>query len=257
MCTFLLYCYVCSFIVQYVILLSCRFVLLVLWLFFVLYGCFLSFLFLVIVLYVCVIVFLLLLLISCLRFFVLVYCTLPPGRNPIAVNNNNNIVCSELSSGMYCRVKWLPPSWRQYAPLKRRSTIILHGSTSQKTILNIILAAVRSWNLSIVSVYRLGDCNRSPAEENDCSSNLCVQTISETHPASYRMGSGSPFPWGKTQPGRDADHSPDLTPRTIMSRIYTSSPPCRQYGGRGTVILLLYSLWSTRPSVFEGKATRG
>jgi hypothetical protein len=26
--------------------------------------------------------------------------------------------------------------WRQYAPLKRRSTIILHGSTSQKTILN-------------------------------------------------------------------------------------------------------------------------
>jgi hypothetical protein len=27
--------------------------------------------------------------------------------------------------------------WRQYAPLKRRSTIILHGSTSQKTILNI------------------------------------------------------------------------------------------------------------------------
>jgi hypothetical protein len=27
--------------------------------------------------------------------------------------------------------------WRQYVPLKRRSTIILHGSTSQKTILNI------------------------------------------------------------------------------------------------------------------------
>jgi hypothetical protein len=29
--------------------------------------------------------------------------------------------------------------WRQYAPLKRRSTIILHGSASQKTILNTIL----------------------------------------------------------------------------------------------------------------------
>jgi hypothetical protein len=27
-------------------------------------------------------------------------------------------------------------------------TIILHGSTSQKTILNIILAAVRTWNLT-------------------------------------------------------------------------------------------------------------
>jgi hypothetical protein len=29
--------------------------------------------------------------------------------------------------------------WRQYIPLKRRSTIILHGSTTQKTALNIIL----------------------------------------------------------------------------------------------------------------------
>jgi hypothetical protein len=31
-----------------------------------------------------------------------------------------------------------------YAPLKRRSTIILHGSISQQTTLNIILAAVRT-----------------------------------------------------------------------------------------------------------------
>jgi hypothetical protein len=38
--------------------------------------------------------------------------------------------------------------WRQYAPLKRRSTIIFHGSTSQNTTLNIILAAVRTWNLT-------------------------------------------------------------------------------------------------------------
>jgi hypothetical protein len=38
--------------------------------------------------------------------------------------------------------------WRQYAPLKRRSTIILHGSTSKKTILNFILAAMRTWNLT-------------------------------------------------------------------------------------------------------------
>jgi hypothetical protein len=38
--------------------------------------------------------------------------------------------------------------WRQHVPLKRRLTIILHGSTSQKTILNFILAAVRTWNLT-------------------------------------------------------------------------------------------------------------
>jgi hypothetical protein len=31
--------------------------------------------------------------------------------------------------------------WRQYEPLKRRSTIILHGSTSQKTTLNIMFLA--------------------------------------------------------------------------------------------------------------------
>jgi hypothetical protein len=40
------------------------------------------------------------------------------------------------------------PDDGEYVPLKRRSTIILHGSTSQKTNLNIILAAVRTWNLT-------------------------------------------------------------------------------------------------------------
>jgi hypothetical protein len=109
-------------------------------------------------------------------------------------NWKHHHLLSELSSGIYCRVKWLstdvsevhtasiirdewafrarlthpwwwrqyaplkrrstiarlthPWWWRQYAPLKCRSTIILHGSTSQKTILNIILAAVRTWNLT-------------------------------------------------------------------------------------------------------------
>jgi hypothetical protein len=41
--------------------------------------------------------------------------------------------------------------WRQYAPLKRRSTSTwLHGATSHKT-LNFILAAVRTWNLTVCS----------------------------------------------------------------------------------------------------------
>jgi hypothetical protein len=74
------------------------------------------------------------------------------GRNAL-------LSCSELSSGLYCRVEWLSTDvsevrtwwWRQYAPLNRRSTIILHGSTSQKTILNLILAAVRTWNLTELS----------------------------------------------------------------------------------------------------------
>jgi hypothetical protein len=47
----------------------------------------------------------------------------------------------------------------------------------------------------------------SPAEAKDISSSLCVQTGSETYPASYPTGTRGPFQRGKAQPGRDADHS--------------------------------------------------
>jgi hypothetical protein len=62
--------------------------------------------------------------------------------------SRRRVWCSELSSGMYCRVKWL-------------STIILHGSTSQKTILNKItklyLYVTRSGakRLLLFTVYHL------------------------------------------------------------------------------------------------------
>jgi hypothetical protein len=49
---------------------------------------------------------------------------------------------------------------------------------------------------------------RSPAEANDFSSSLCVQTSSEAHPPSYTMGTGGPSPGSKAWPGRGADHSP-------------------------------------------------
>jgi hypothetical protein len=52
---------------------------------------------------------------------------------------------------------------------------------------------------------------RSPAEEKDFSSSLCVQTGSEAHPVSYPMGTGDPFPGGKAWPGRDADQSPPFS----------------------------------------------
>jgi hypothetical protein len=63
---------------------------------------------------------------------------------------------------------------------------------------------------SIVSDYGLDRAIkvRSPAEAKDFSSNLCVQTCSEAHPASYIMGTGSPFSGGKERSGRDAQHSP-------------------------------------------------
>jgi hypothetical protein len=54
----------------------------------------------------------------------------------------------------------------------------------------------------------------SPAEAKDISSSLCVQTGSGAHPASCPMGTGGPFPGRKARPGRDADNSPHLVPRS-------------------------------------------
>jgi hypothetical protein len=65
----------------------------------------------------------------------------------------------------------------------------------------------RGSSVIIVSDYGLDDRVievRSPAGAKDFSSNLCVQTGSEAHPASCTMGTWGPFPG----PGRDADHSP-------------------------------------------------
>jgi hypothetical protein len=54
--------------------------------------------------------------------------------------------------------------WRQYAPLKRRSTIVLHGSITQKTVLNIdytcryrkqIMCTSASKNSVLVNAYNL------------------------------------------------------------------------------------------------------
>jgi hypothetical protein len=64
---------------------------------------------------------------------------------------------------------------------------------------------------------------RSPAEEKEFSSSLCVQTSSEAHPASYPMGTRGTFPRGKVQPGHNTSH-PHLEPRYRMSRNYTPLP---------------------------------
>jgi hypothetical protein len=48
-----------------------------------------------------------------------------------------------------------------------------------------------------VSDYRLGDRAtevRSPGKANDFCSSLCVQTISEAHPASCTIGTGDLLP---------------------------------------------------------------
>jgi hypothetical protein len=72
--------------------------------------------------------------------------------------SRRRVWCSELSSGMYCiRDPWW---WRQYAPLKRQSTIILHGSTSQKNSEHNNFMCELHWtdkeNRSLMAVIVLG-----------------------------------------------------------------------------------------------------
>jgi hypothetical protein len=68
-----------------------------------------------------------------------------------------------------------------------------------------------------VSGYGLDDRAfgvRSPAGAKDFSSNLCVQTGSGAHPASYTMGTGGPFPGVKTGRGVTLNTHSYLVPRS-------------------------------------------
>jgi hypothetical protein len=76
---------------------------------------------------------------------------------PVAERSSNLGPSTQTHAGMFRIVFWdiLPCKlivdrrFRDaYCLHDGRSTIILHGSISQKTILNIILAAVRTWNLT-------------------------------------------------------------------------------------------------------------
>jgi hypothetical protein len=59
-------------------------------------------------------------------------------------------------------------------------------------------------DFSVVSDYGLDDRAigvRFPAGAKDFSCILCVHTVSGAHPASCTMGTGSPFPGGKSAAG--------------------------------------------------------
>jgi hypothetical protein len=71
---------------------------------------------------------------------------------------------------------------------------------------------------SVVSDYGLDDRAigvRSPTGAKYFSSILCVQTGSGAHPASYTMGTGDPFPGGKSWPRGDAVHSPPSSAEVV------------------------------------------
>jgi hypothetical protein len=48
--------------------------------------------------------------------------------------------------------------------------------------------------------------------------------MSAAHPASCTGGTGSPFPGGKAQPGRDADHSHSSSAVFKKQELYLFSP---------------------------------
>jgi hypothetical protein len=95
-----------------------------------------------------------------------------------------------------------------------------------RIILNWIISRIFV-SVSIVSGYRLDDLAievRSLEGAKYFSSSLCVQTASETHPASCKMSAGDPFPGLKLGGGVTLTTHPHLVPRSRMSRSCTSSP---------------------------------
>jgi hypothetical protein len=78
---------------------------------------------------------------------------------------------------------------------------------------------------------------RSPTEAEDFSSNLCVQTGSGAHPASYTVGTRGSFLGGKARPGRDAGHSPPCSAEVKKEKeLYLLSPKCASTERNGTTL---------------------
>jgi hypothetical protein len=101
----------------------------------------------------------------------------------------------------------------------------------------------RGSSVSIVFDYGLNDQAirvRSPAGAKDFSSNLCVQTGSEVHPASCPMGTGGPFPGEKRGRGVTLSTHLHLVPRSGMSRSYISCPPAPPWRVAGLLCFFLY-----------------
>jgi hypothetical protein len=71
--------------------------------------------------------------------------------------------------------------------LAARSELIMGPRLLENTgVAQSVLCLTTEWTAGV----------RSPAEADDFASNLCVQTGSGAHPASYTMGTGGSFPGG-------------------------------------------------------------
>jgi hypothetical protein len=101
---------------------------------------------------------------------------------------------------LHCRQISVPLQYNTYSSTftiinKRDNFNLMHVSATTRS---------RVSSGSIVSDYGLDDRAigvRSPAGAKDFSFVLCVQTGSGAHPASCTMGTGDPFPGGKSAAG--------------------------------------------------------
>jgi hypothetical protein len=117
-------------------------------------------------------------------------------------------------------------------------------------IIKLNIMAAMGWTTGVwlpegVDIFRIGTASRStwrsgfdPRQRQMIfSSNLCVQTGSEAHPASCTMGTGGPFPGSKRGRGVMLTTHPHLVQRSRTNRSYTSSPPSATMACSGTALL--------------------
>jgi hypothetical protein len=82
-----------------------------------------------------------------------------------------------------------------------------HSNNNLLINLNTVTVPTRSSSVQCLTADWMTGV-RSPVEAKDISFTLCAQTSSEGHPASYQIGTASPFWMGKARPVLDADLSP-------------------------------------------------
>jgi hypothetical protein len=89
-----------------------------------------------------------------------------------------------------------------------------------------------------------------------CLSTSVFQTGSGAHPDSCTTGIGGPYPEAKARPGRDADHSSPLVPRSRIYTSYISSPPRAFMAWCGTA-LVNFGFPSISPPGLHTHTSRG
>jgi hypothetical protein len=119
----------------------------------------------------------------------------------------------------------------------------------------------RGSSVSVVSEYGLDDWAIGvwcPTQAKDFSSILRVQSGSAAHPASYPMGTWSPFPMGKARPGRDIDHSPPSSAEDKNEyKLYLLSPQGPSWFVVGQLYFFNFHIGVHLPTLYSRQSVFG